>query len=104
MHTNDFFMRDGAIVTDAQDIVDLVNLFSKTKSKFHFDILDLDSYIEVYDLYTKCIIAKQPNYIIETLKSMLAEYQRYIEKDINDEIVKYAKCNLSGVYGLCIGG
>lgn len=77
LHTTSTFIKDGAHIEDAQDIISLIDYFNITKEKYHFDILTIDGYIDVFQIFIEYIGTKYQ----DTLESMLIEYQRYIKED-----------------------
>lgn len=80
LHTNSYFIKDGAYIEDVQDIISLIDYFNLTKEKYHFDILTIDGYIECFQLFLEYIGTKYE----ETIESMLSEYQRYLRGDCNE--------------------
>lgn len=77
LHTTSTFIKDGAEIEDAQDIISLIDYFNLTKEKYHFDILTIEGYIDCFKLFLEYIGTKYE----ETIESMLFEYQRYLQKD-----------------------
>lgn len=80
LHTTSTFIKDGAHIEDAQDIISLIDYFNLTKEKYHFDILTIDGYIDCFKLFLEHIGTEYE----ETIESMLSEYQRYLRGDCNE--------------------
>ena len=80
LHTNSTFIKDGAEIENAQDIISLIDYFELVNEKYHFDILTIDAYIECFQLFLDYIGTKYE----DTIESMLSEYQRYLRGDCHE--------------------
>lgn len=78
LHTTSTFIEDGVFIEDVQDIIHLIDYFENNNERYHFDILTVEAYIEVFQLFIEYI----GTIYQDTLESMLSEYQRYLKEDI----------------------